>query len=403
MQEPLVSVIIPVYNGANYMREAIDSILNQTYASIELIVVNDGSKDSGATEKIALSYGDKIRYIHKQNGGVASALNEGIRHMKGKYFAWLSHDDVFYPEKIEKQVEILENQNAVITACSYNIFYNSGRQIPVPIVDFYGEQNISKSVFSVLHALIQFGGILMHRCVFERYGVFREDLKTTQDYEFLFRVLREEKCIFSNDILYGIRYHEEQGSNTLSSVNSDRDDMYSMFITTLAEHEKKLMYGSVYSFYYQMLLRIWPMPNMVKSIALCMKGLQETEFSSKAEKPVLKQPIYIYGAGIYGRRILFDLRCREIEVAGFMDGNSSLWGKNIEGIICYSIRDYLKGNINGSIIIASIFREEIAEQLKANGINNYVFKEEYEQKMIGSAPEFSRVQEEVKKHEPKNE
>ena len=76
--EPLVSIVIPVYNGANYMRQAIDSALAQTYGNIEIIVVNDGSTDGGETERIALSYGDRIRYFRKENGGCASALNYGI-------------------------------------------------------------------------------------------------------------------------------------------------------------------------------------------------------------------------------------------------------------------------------------------------------------------------------------
>ena len=89
------------------MREAIDSALAQTYRNIEIIVVNDGSNDNGETERIALSYGDKIRYFHKENGGVSSALNLGIQNMQGEYFSWLSHDDKYSPKKIENQVNAL--------------------------------------------------------------------------------------------------------------------------------------------------------------------------------------------------------------------------------------------------------------------------------------------------------
>ncbi|WP_032139571.1 glycosyltransferase family 2 protein, partial [Rickettsia tamurae] len=113
----LVSIIIPVYNGANYMKEAINSALAQTYKNIEIIVVNDGSKDNGETERVALSYGDKIRYFHKENGGCGSALNYGIKNMKGEYFSWLSHDDIYYPNKIEHQVNILnklDNKDTII-------------------------------------------------------------------------------------------------------------------------------------------------------------------------------------------------------------------------------------------------------------------------------------------------
>ena len=75
-----VSIIIPVYNGSNYLKEAIESALAQTYDNVEVLVVNDGSNDGGATEQIALSYGERIRYFKKENGGVASALNVGIHH-----------------------------------------------------------------------------------------------------------------------------------------------------------------------------------------------------------------------------------------------------------------------------------------------------------------------------------
>ena len=104
---PKVSIVIPVYNGSNYLREAIDSALAQTYKNIEVIVINDGSNDKGKTDKICKSYGNKIRYFKKENGGVASALNMGIEKMQGEYFSWLSNDDIYYQDKVEKQVKAL--------------------------------------------------------------------------------------------------------------------------------------------------------------------------------------------------------------------------------------------------------------------------------------------------------
>ncbi len=114
---PLVSIVIPVYNGSNYLREAIDSALAQTYDNIEILVINDGSNDNGATEAIAKSYGDKIRYFSKENGGVATALNMGIENMRGEYFSWLSHDDVYESDKIKVNIEFLnciKNKNTVL-------------------------------------------------------------------------------------------------------------------------------------------------------------------------------------------------------------------------------------------------------------------------------------------------
>ena len=102
---PKVSIIIPVYNGSNYLKDAIDSALAQTYKNLEILVINDGSNDDGKTREIALSYKDKIRYFEKENGGASSAINLGIKEMKGEYFSWLSHDDMYYPNKVERQVE----------------------------------------------------------------------------------------------------------------------------------------------------------------------------------------------------------------------------------------------------------------------------------------------------------
>ena len=118
---PLVSIIIPVYNGANFLAQAIDSALSQTYDNIEILVINDGSTDNGATEQIALSYGNKVRYFNKRNGGVSSALNLGIEKMQGEYFSWLSHDDLYEPEKIKKQIEVLQglpDHNKTIIMCA---------------------------------------------------------------------------------------------------------------------------------------------------------------------------------------------------------------------------------------------------------------------------------------------
>ena len=110
---PLVSIIIPVYNGSNYLEESINSALGQTYNEIEVLVINDGSNDNDLTHNIAVSYQKKIRYFRKQNGGVASALNFGISKMEGDYFSWLSHDDIYKPEKIEKQILFISKNKKI--------------------------------------------------------------------------------------------------------------------------------------------------------------------------------------------------------------------------------------------------------------------------------------------------
>ena len=183
---PKVSIIIPIYNGANYMREAIDSALAQTYQNTEIIVVNDGSCDNGETDRIALTYGDKIQYIKKENGGVSSALNLGIRSMTGEYFSWLSHDDVYGPEKIKHQIESLSafsDKKSVALCAHYFIDENSDR-LTKKVHERYAvgmhEWNLA------LYELLKNGSfcgcsLLIPKEVFDVCGFFHEGLRFSQD------------------------------------------------------------------------------------------------------------------------------------------------------------------------------------------------------------------------------
>ena len=185
---PLVTIIIPVYNGSNYVSEAIDSALAQTYKNIEIIVVNDGSNDNGKTEEIALSYGDKIRYFKKKNGGVSSALNLGIEKMEGEYFSWLSHDDKYEPQKIEKEIavlSVLENKETVVL-CSDRAIDKNSEIIPKrkEKVQFKNGDIISwNEAFKGLFNYGSYNGcaLLIHKHVFETVGKFEEKFRYIQD------------------------------------------------------------------------------------------------------------------------------------------------------------------------------------------------------------------------------
>ncbi len=105
---PKVSVIIPAYNKAELTRRTVDSVLGQTYSDIEIIVVDDGSKDH--TRVAMAAYGHKIKYVYKENGGACSARNEGIRQASGQYIALLDCDDLYVPAKIEQSVRYLQDR-----------------------------------------------------------------------------------------------------------------------------------------------------------------------------------------------------------------------------------------------------------------------------------------------------
>ena len=219
---PKVSIVIPVYNGSNYLREAIDSALNQTYKNLEIIVVNDGSRDEGATEKVALSYGDKIRYICKENGGVSSALNEGIRNMTGEYFSWLSHDDMYHPEKIEKQVRTLENADEnTLALCAFAFMDKNGNH-------FKGKhrarlkQGFHKWNEALCHMYSNgtFNGcaFLIPKKIFDNVGSFDETLKYSQDsFMWMNIFLNEYNIVGIDEALVYNRIH----NNQLTQIDKD--------------------------------------------------------------------------------------------------------------------------------------------------------------------------------------
>lgn len=250
---PLVSIVIPVYNGSNFLKEAIDSALAQTYKNIEVIVVNDGSTDDGATEKIALSYGDKIRYFHKENGGVSTALNMGIENMKGEYFSWLSHDDMYKPWKIEKQVQAINDLgvNDVIVYCNTEqINKNSIR-----IREAKNNKNLKfglNTYVDSLNALFRSGSfsgcaLLIPKKAFDLSGVFDEKLRYAQDTLMWAKIFFNKFSLFYVDCV-GVmsRIHNGQLTQTGRQVFY-KDSLYSVnviipHILNSDNYSRKLLY-----------------------------------------------------------------------------------------------------------------------------------------------------------------
>lgn len=215
---PLVSIVIPVYNGSNFLNQAIDSALAQTYPACEIIVINDGSTDDGMTERIALSYGSRIRYFSKTNGGVASALNFGIDKMVGEYFSWLSHDDVYFPDKVAEQVSFLEQQDkAVVVYSSYDLI-DARCNVLRTENKTYRTDEFSRAL--ILDNPIQGCSALIPKECFTRAGLFNEELRTTQDYDMWFRMAQHYDFVHVDRVLLKSRVHLEQGTVTMSGVHT---------------------------------------------------------------------------------------------------------------------------------------------------------------------------------------
>lgn len=234
---PRVSIIIPVYNGANYLSQAIDSALAQTCPYCEVIVVNDGSQDDGQTERIAQSYGTRIRYVSQVNGGVASALNRGLSVMRGSFFSWLSHDDLYEPQKIEHQLVLMDESPGedLVVYSDYRLFSNDGRHTDICLHDT-SPQSFRWAL--VCRSNVNGCTLLIPAHLLHAAGGFVEALRTTQDYELWFRLAAQHRFVHLPQVLVSARYHSQQGIFTQSSLaRRECHDLHAGFARDLCDED----------------------------------------------------------------------------------------------------------------------------------------------------------------------
>jgi len=175
-EQPLVSVIIPVYNGAQYLREALESVFAQTYHPFEVIVVDDGSVDDSGV--IAQSFQD-VRYIHRANQGVAAARNHGIENARGEFLAFLDQDDLWTPEKLKLQIGyLLDHPEIGYTLTNQQYFVDPGATLPAWF---------RKELFSSAHTGWVLGTLVVRRAAFEKVGGFATGYAAASDSDWFFR------------------------------------------------------------------------------------------------------------------------------------------------------------------------------------------------------------------------
>ena len=238
MNYPLISIVIPVFNGSNFLEEAIISALEQDYPNFEILVVNDGSNDKGKTRAIARKFVGNIRYFEKENGGVASALNLGISEMRGEYFSWLSHDDLYYKDKLRAEYEALinlENKDSIIYANYEEISFDN---IDSRLVEMSGVQSQNFRYWLVTTSMLHGCTLLIPTQAFKKVGIFREDLRTTQDYDLWFRLSYEYDFVHLDRALVKFRIHAEQDSNRIADLAlKECNDLYTRFVLSLTPEE----------------------------------------------------------------------------------------------------------------------------------------------------------------------
>jgi glycosyltransferase involved in cell wall biosynthesis len=234
---PLVSVVMPVYfenkgdmsMHRKYLTESISSIKNQTYSNVEGIIINDGCGDEETEllEEIIDAAGPGIRYFKKENGGTASALNYGIDLMRGEYFAWLSHDDYYYPNHIEVHIEHLRKtllDEKIITSTMVDIVdENSNLLNFTDIADVLYSKDYKRSILKTERSYntTTIGGcsVLIPKKVLEHFGGFDPESRATHEYE-LWRKIEQQYRFFTVPVFtHTYRAHQNCEHTRISNLS----------------------------------------------------------------------------------------------------------------------------------------------------------------------------------------
>lgn len=211
MSNPAVSVVIPVYNGENYLRLALESVLRQTFQDFEIIVIDDGSKDS--TPDIAQSFGERVRYVRQENAGVAAAVNHGIRLARGRYFAWLSHDDLWAPEKLSAQLEALQRVDGpAVCYTDIKLIDGEGKVFDEKELSLPNRNEIVRAILRLEPVLYAAYSLVCEVRCFEQVGPYDLKKRHTQDADMLLRLARTFPFVRVPEKLMFVREHGTRDS-----------------------------------------------------------------------------------------------------------------------------------------------------------------------------------------------
>lgn len=230
MPVPLISIIIPSYNYARYLSQAIDSALGQTYPKIEVIVVDNTSADNSI--EVLQSYGDRVRWFQQPNQGVSGSRNRGIKESRGELIAFMDADDVWLPEKLARQMEMLSNPRVGMVYCGLQYIDADGKPLEKNLSGLRGQ--VLKSL-----ALLQPPGVpatgsaaLIRRECFDKVGLFDRELSISADWDMWRRIACHYEIEIVREPLVLYRQH---GSAMHLKIDVFEHDMLHAFSSMFAD------------------------------------------------------------------------------------------------------------------------------------------------------------------------
>lgn len=369
---PMVTVIIPTYNREKTIGRAIDSILNQTYKDIEIIVIDDGSSDG--TIEVLKKYGEKVRVLTQSHRGANAARNKGIENANGKYIAFLDSDDEWLEDKIHKQIEYMTLNNKQVCFCPYKLIDSDERYIPS---DYINTDKYEVNIAEVLANgnVIGTPTLILEKSVLDKVGGFDEQMKSLQDYELAIRISKNYEIGYIPEILVNayrmnvsITNNESAYADSIGKIMKNHGDYVNKekLIQSVLKYYKRINSGSLTTEYVSKLAQLADTELIINEYnKSCEAEKQYVEFINDNKK----KGIYVFGTGKISKKITDELIKLDVKIRGFaisnVNGNEHFYG--------YEVNNILDVDRSYPIVVAvgQNLQPEIKNLLEKNNFKNY--------------------------------
>src|SRR5215510_13638387 len=204
---PLVSVVIPIYNGERFLRESLESVLAQTFQDYEIVCVDDGSMDGSCA--LLKQYGARVRVIQLANAGQSAARNVGVRQASGGFVAFLDQDDRWYPSKLAQQVTVLSAEpDVVMVHCNYDRIDGDGRVLVAGAALVERASALASPLGRLIgEALVFPSAMMVRRDVFQGVGGFDPELRGFEDFDLIARLKQQGRLVLLRESGMAYRLH----------------------------------------------------------------------------------------------------------------------------------------------------------------------------------------------------
>jgi glycosyltransferase involved in cell wall biosynthesis len=222
MKAPVVSVILPAYNSAEYIAETIESVLNQSFADFELIVIDDGSTDGQADEILPFCERDqRVRYIYQTNKGVSSARNTGFNHSSGKFIAFLDADDIWLPNNLEAKMPKFDEEDVGLVHSDAGLIDQNSKEITGKVMT--GMEGNLLDIILEWQSMVVPGpsSILVRRKVLHTIGLFDTRLSTSADYDLFIRIAAKYRISRVPIVTWKYRLHDSNMHKNIKLMEQD--------------------------------------------------------------------------------------------------------------------------------------------------------------------------------------